>query len=65
MSDQANKPGEILVIDDDAIMRELIGDWLEAAGYRVRKASSCRAARVPLSRRYTPSIISSGYEIMP
>src|SRR4051812_9537527 len=34
---------EVLVIDDDAIMRELISDWLEAAGYRVRKATSCRA----------------------
>jgi CheY-like chemotaxis protein len=34
---------EILVIDDDAIMRDLVADWLEAAGYRVRKATSCRA----------------------
>src|SRR3954463_12907384 len=29
---------EVLVIDDDAIMRELMADWLEAAGYQVRKA---------------------------
>jgi len=28
---------EILVIDDDAIMRDLMADWLEAAGYSVRK----------------------------
>jgi CheY-like chemotaxis protein len=34
---------DILVIDDDAIMRDLVADWLEAAGYAVRKASSCRA----------------------
>ena len=34
---------EVLVIDDDAIMRDLVADWLEAAGYRVRKATSCRA----------------------
>jgi CheY-like chemotaxis protein len=37
------KPAEILVIDDDAILRDLVADWLEAAGYRVRKATSCRA----------------------
>lgn len=35
---------EILVVDDDAILRELVGDWLEAAGYRVRKAENCAAA---------------------
>jgi CheY-like chemotaxis protein len=37
------KAAEILVIDDDAILRDLVADWLEAAGYRVRKATSCRA----------------------
>lgn len=31
----------VLVIDDDEIMRELMTDWLEAAGYRVMKAASC------------------------
>ena len=35
---------EILVVDDDAIMRELVVDWLEAAGYRVRSAADCGAA---------------------
>lgn len=39
----APKPLEVLVIDDDEIMRELVTDWLEAAGYAVRKATSCRA----------------------
>ena len=39
---------EILVIDDDAIMRDLIVDWLEAAGYAVRKATDCRSAGVAL-----------------
>src|SRR3977135_1089204 len=34
---------DILVIDDDAIMRDLVADWLEAAGYAVRKATRCRA----------------------
>jgi two-component system cell cycle sensor histidine kinase/response regulator CckA len=29
---------DILVIEDDAIMREAVAEWLEAAGYGVRKA---------------------------
>lgn len=34
---------DVLVIDDDPIMRELVSDWLEAAGYRVRGAADCAA----------------------
>ena len=30
---------DILIIEDDAIMREALADWLEAAGYSVRKAA--------------------------
>jgi CheY-like chemotaxis protein len=30
---------EILIIEDEAIMREALADWLQAAGYRVRKAA--------------------------
>ena len=29
---------DILIIEDDAILRNLLMDWLEAAGYRVRVA---------------------------
>ena len=45
MSEEPSKKNgaDVLVIDDDAIMRDLVADWLEAAGYRVRKATSCRA----------------------
>lgn len=43
MRDTANRRSEVLVIDDDAVMRELIADWLEAAGYRARKAGNCLA----------------------
>ena len=43
MSETTNIRGEVLVIDDDAVMRELIADWLEAAGYRARKAGNCLA----------------------
>jgi len=35
---------EILVIDDDPLMRDLITDWLEGAGYHVLKATDCSAA---------------------
>ena len=28
---------DILIIEDDAIMREALAEWLEAAGYGVRK----------------------------
>jgi two-component system, OmpR family, response regulator len=48
---------EILVIDDDAIMRELISDWLEAAGYTVRKATDCRSATAELAR--APALVVS------
>ena len=57
MSEKPNPGGEILVIDDDAIMRDLVTDWLEAAGYRVRKASSCRAWIGQLLGRQAPALI--------
>jgi two-component system phosphate regulon response regulator OmpR len=48
--DPATRPGDILVIDDDAILRDLVTDWLEGAGYRVRKAQNCCAAVAELQR---------------
>jgi DNA-binding NtrC family response regulator len=50
LKDAKEKRAEILVIDDDAIMRDLIVDWLEAAGYAVRKAIDCRSATTELQR---------------
>jgi CheY-like chemotaxis protein len=44
-----NRPN-ILVIDDDPIMRDLVTDWLEAAGYAVRKATDCQAACAELEQ---------------
>lgn len=44
---------DILVIEDDAIMREAVAEWLSAAGYRVRTAEdgnvglACVSAAVP------------------
>jgi len=56
-NDKVVQAGEILVIDDDAIMRDLVTDWLEAAGYKVRKASSCRAWIGQLFGRAAPALI--------
>ena len=53
----ALKPLEILVIDDDEIMRDLVADWLEAAGYAVRKATSCRAWIGQLFGQPSPALI--------
>jgi CheY-like chemotaxis protein len=38
-----NEAKRILVIEDDAVLRDLLGDWLLAAGYRVALASEGRA----------------------
>lgn len=48
---------DILVIDDDAIMRDLVTDWLEAAGYAVRNATSCRAWIGQLLGQQPPALI--------
>jgi CheY-like chemotaxis protein len=48
---------EILVIDDESIMRDLMTDWLEAAGYRVAKAMDCKSASAALER--APALVIS------
>jgi CheY-like chemotaxis protein len=57
-SDLPSLPPEILVVDDDAILRDLVGDWLEGAGYRVRKATCCSGALDALVRNAPALIIS-------
>jgi CheY-like chemotaxis protein len=57
-TDPSKRPGDILVIDDDAILRDLVTDWLEAAGYRVRRAADCCAAVAELGR-HAPALIVS------
>lgn len=42
---------EILVVDDDALMRGLIAEWLGEAGYRVRQAETGTAALQMLRSR--------------
>jgi DNA-binding NtrC family response regulator len=44
------------VIDDDEIMRELVADWLEAAGYAVRTAADCRTGLAEVEHA-TPALI--------
>jgi CheY-like chemotaxis protein len=56
LSDKSNGR-EILVIDDDPLMRDLITDWLEGAGYRVLKATDCGAACTALER--APALVVS------
>ena len=57
MSDKPARNNEILVIDDDPIMRDLITDWLEAAGYKVHKATDCSSACTALER--APALVVS------
>ena len=57
MSNEHHPSSEVLVIDDDPIMRDLMADWLEAAGYRVRKATDCRSAGMELER--APALVVS------
>jgi CheY-like chemotaxis protein len=42
---------EILVVDDDALMRGLLAEWLSAAGYGVRQAETGTAALQMLRSR--------------
>ena len=45
-----DRPADVLVIDDNEIMRDLVADWLEAAGYGVRKAVDCPAGLAEVER---------------
>src|SRR5258706_12690897 len=42
---------DILVVDDDAVMRGLLAEWLSGAGYRVRQAGTGTAALQMLRSR--------------
>ncbi|MFN2644045.1 MAG: response regulator [Burkholderiales bacterium] len=59
MSTASAKPGaDVLVVDDDEILRDLVADWLQAAGYEVRKAGDCRAAVNAIAERMPGLIVS-------
>jgi two-component system cell cycle sensor histidine kinase/response regulator CckA len=55
-SDQMTTNSEILVIEDDAIMREAVAEWLRAAGYRVRTAEDGNAGLASVSTA-TPALV--------
>ncbi len=52
------RPPDVLVIDDDEIMRDLVADWLEAAGYGVRKAADCLGALAEVERSKPALIVT-------
>jgi CheY-like chemotaxis protein len=54
----ANPGIDILVVDDDDLLRELFVAWLEAVGYKVRTAPDCRAALQALQEAPVSLIIS-------
>ena len=56
MTQATMRAGDVLVIDDDAILRDLVADWLTAAGYQVRKVTDCQAAMSALTDR-PPALI--------
>jgi CheY-like chemotaxis protein len=57
-TDPSKRRGDILVVDDDAILRDLVTDWLEAAGYSVRRAANCCAAVNELGAQRPALIVS-------
>ena len=60
-NDPAKRPLDVLVIDDDAIMRDLVADWLEAGGYRVRKAADCVAGLAEIKRQAPAVVVTDMY----
>jgi CheY-like chemotaxis protein len=50
------EPKRILVIEDDAILRDLLGEWLLAAGYRVALAAE-GAAGLAQARAQRPALV--------
>ena len=51
-------PADVLVIDDDEIMRDLVADWLEAAGYGVRKAADGQAGLAEVERAVPALVVT-------
>ncbi|HEX4984622.1 MAG TPA: response regulator [Burkholderiales bacterium] len=49
---------DILVVDDDALMRDLLTEWLSDAGYRVRQAATGADALRMLRSRAARLLIS-------
>ena len=52
---------DILVIEDDAIMREAVAEWLEAAGYRVRTADDGNAGLAAVNAAAPALVVTDIY----
>jgi CheY-like chemotaxis protein len=52
---------EILVVDDDELMRELVAEWLTADGYRTRTAGNGETALALLREHGAELIITDLY----
>ncbi|MEA3193773.1 MAG: hypothetical protein QOD26_2106 [Betaproteobacteria bacterium] len=57
----ADPAPDILVVDDDPILRDLLADWLQGAGYRVRTANDCEGALLELGQRAAALVVSDMY----
>ena len=55
---QTEPCADVLVIDDDEIMRDLVADWLEAAGYEVRKAADSRSGLAEIDRAQPALVVT-------
>jgi CheY-like chemotaxis protein len=52
---------DILIIEDDAIIREALGEWLEAAGYGVRTAAGGSAGLAAVESAAPALVITDIY----
>ena len=52
---------DILIIEDDAIMREAVAEWLEAAGYGVRKAEDGSAGLAAVNSAAPALVVTDMY----
>jgi two-component system response regulator FlrC len=52
---------DILIIEDDAIMREALADWLRAGGYRVRKVSDGHAGLAAVKLAAPALVVTDTY----
>lgn len=50
------EPKQVLVIEDDAVLRELLADWLQAAGYGVATAPE-GATGIAEARAHRPALV--------
>ena len=55
---ESGKVIEVLVVDDDTLMRELLAEWLSEAGYRVRHADNGETALRTLRRQHVGLLVT-------